>query len=82
MAYFIDAGFGCGHVARTTSEINHLRHRRFCGSQYRILTTTKIALPLASWISVWTNVFGGDGIFNYTISSLSNSAGFFRLVTP
>jgi len=52
------------------------------GTQYRILSTTDLTLPLASWTPVWTNVFAPDGTYSYTNSSLSNTAGFFRLVTP
>ncbi|HEX9045693.1 MAG TPA: immunoglobulin domain-containing protein, partial [Verrucomicrobiae bacterium] len=52
------------------------------GNQYRILGATNVALPLASWVPVWTNVFAPDGSYSYTNSALSNSAGYFRLVTP
>jgi PKD repeat protein len=52
------------------------------GTQYRILSTTDLTLPLASWTPVWTNIFAPDGSYSYTNSSLSNTAGFFRLVTP
>ena len=52
------------------------------GTQYRILSTTNIALPLNGWIPIWTNVFGVGGGFSYTNSTFSNSAGFFRLVSP
>ena len=52
------------------------------GAQYRILTTTNVALPMASWIPVWTNVFALDGSYSYTNSPLTDKANFFRLVTP
>lgn len=52
------------------------------GNQYRIVTTTNVALPVASWTPVWTNVFAPDGSYGYTNSPLTNSASFFRLVTP
>lgn len=52
------------------------------GAQYRILSTTNLTLPLASWSPVWTNVFAPDGSYSYTNSSLSNAADFFRLVSP
>ena len=52
------------------------------GVQYRILTTTNLTLPLASWIPIWTNVFAADGSYSYTNSPLSNNASFFQLVSP
>jgi alpha-L-rhamnosidase len=50
--------------------------------QYRILTTTNVALPLGSWTPVWTNVFGADGSYSYTNSLGPNPAGFFLLISP
>jgi hypothetical protein len=52
------------------------------GQQYRILTSTNVALPLASWTPAWTNVFALDGSYNYTNSSPTNGASFFIMVTP
>jgi len=52
------------------------------GVKYRILATTNLTLPLASWIPVWTNSFAADGSYSYTNSTLSNNACFFRLVSP
>jgi PKD repeat protein len=51
-------------------------------AQYRILTATNVALPLASWTPVATNTIAADGSYSYTQSSLTNAASFFRLVTP
>jgi PKD repeat protein len=51
-------------------------------AQYRILTSTDVALPLASWTPVATGAFASDGSYSYTQSSLTNAASFFRLVTP
>ena len=51
------------------------------GVQYRILTTTNIALPSGSWTPVWTNIFSGAGSFGYT-NSMTNAAAFFKLVSP
>jgi PKD repeat protein len=51
-------------------------------AQYRILTSTNVALPLASWTPVATNTFAPDGSYSYTQSFLTNAASFFRLVTP
>lgn len=52
------------------------------GVQYRILGTTNLALPLASWTPLFTNVFGTDGSYSYTNSSATNAASFFQLVSP
>jgi PKD repeat protein len=52
------------------------------GVQYRILTSTNVALPVASWNPVWTNVFAPDGSYSYTNSSLINTVNFFRLISP
>lgn len=52
------------------------------GNQYRILNATNLALPLANWTPVWTNVFASDGSYSYTNSPLTNLASYFRLVTP
>ncbi len=51
------------------------------GTQYRILTSTNLTLPLASWTPVTTNVFLSDGSYSYTNSTTQNAA-FFRLVSP
>jgi PKD repeat protein len=51
------------------------------GVQYRILTTTNLALPLASWNPVWTNTFSSNGSFSCT-NAMTNVAGYFRLVSP
>jgi len=52
------------------------------GQQYRILSTTNIALPLASWMPVYTNTFNSDGSYGYTNTPLVNKAGFLLLVSP
>ena len=52
------------------------------GQQYRILTTTNVALPLAGWTPVWTNVFAADGSYSYTNTPGAGAAGFFLLVSP
>jgi PKD repeat protein len=51
-------------------------------AQYRILTSTNVALPLADWTPVATNTFAPDGSYSYTQSFLTNAASFFLLVTP
>lgn len=52
------------------------------GVQYRILSSTNVALPLINWIPVWTNVVAPDGSYGYTNSALTNKASFFLLVSP
>ena len=52
------------------------------GQPYRILTATNVALPLAGWTPVWTNVFAADGSYSYTNTLGTNAAGFFLLVSP
>lgn len=52
------------------------------GQQYRVLSSTNMTLPLASWVPVWTNQFALDGSCSYTNSSPTNSASFFILVSP
>ena len=51
------------------------------GVPYRILNSTNVALPLANWQPVFTNAFLNDGSFAYT-NSITNTAGFFQLVSP
>ena len=51
------------------------------GVQYRILTSTNVALPPANWRPVLTNMFSGDGSYSYTNSN-TGLAAFFRLVSP
>lgn len=52
------------------------------GTPYRILSSTNVALPLANWTPVWTNVFGAGGTYSYTNSPTTNGAAFFILVSP
>jgi autotransporter-associated beta strand protein len=53
------------------------------GQQYRILTATNAALNVTNWIPVFTNVFTPpNGAYNYTNTALTNTASFFRLVSP
>jgi autotransporter-associated beta strand protein len=52
------------------------------GMQYRILASTNVALPLASWTPVLTNTFGSDGSYGYTNAAPTNKANFFLLVSP
>jgi autotransporter-associated beta strand protein len=52
------------------------------GQQYRILTATSLAVPLANWTPVLTNVFAADGSYSYTNTLGTNAAAFFLLVSP
>lgn len=51
------------------------------GVEYRILSTTNLTLPLASWTPVATNTFLSNGTYSFT-NSTSKSAAFFLLVSP
>jgi len=52
------------------------------GVQYRILSSTNVALPLASWIPVVTNMFSANGTYAFTNSTSGKPAAFFVLVSP
>lgn len=52
------------------------------GAQYRILTSTNVALPLADWTQVLTNTFTSSGMFAFTNPATTNGSGFFRLISP
>jgi PKD repeat protein len=52
------------------------------GQQYRILTSTNVALPLSSWTTMETGAFAADGSYSYTNSTPTNQASFFILVSP
>ena len=51
------------------------------GVQYRILTSTNLTLPTASWQPVVTNKFLSNGSFSYTTAT-TNATSFFQLVSP
>jgi uncharacterized repeat protein (TIGR03803 family) len=50
--------------------------------QYRIFSTTNVALPFASWVNVFTGAFDVNGNYSYTNSPATNPANFFRLTSP
>jgi PKD repeat protein len=52
------------------------------GVQYRILTTTNLALPITSWIPVLTNTVSSNSSYGYTNNAPTNGVAFFRLVSP
>ena len=64
------------------SGLNEWQHHFEAVVQYRILTSTNLALPVASWTPVFPGVFANDGSYSYTNSSATNAASFFRLVLP
>ncbi len=51
-------------------------------AQYRILTATNVATPLANWTTAFTGTFDVNGNYSYTNTVLTNRASYFRLVTP
>ena len=51
------------------------------GVQYRILTSTNLTLPIASWQPVVTNKFLSNGSFSYT-NATTNATSFFQLISP
>jgi hypothetical protein len=46
------------------------------GGSYVLLTSTNVATPLSTWLSVVTNIFDLDGRFSYT-NSISAPQQFF-----
>lgn len=53
------------------------------GAQYRLLSTTNVALPIAQWTPVSTNTFDTSGNFSNGIPVDSTMKGqFFRVVSP
>jgi hypothetical protein len=51
------------------------------GTNYYVLTSTNVALPLADWTSVATNVFDGSGNFNVT-NAVNGPIEFFCIEVP
>jgi PKD repeat protein len=70
-----------GNVSRSSGNLVFSGTNCPANVQYRILTSTNVALPVASWQPVATNNFLSNGTFSYTNSTM-NSAAFFRLVSP
>jgi hypothetical protein len=52
------------------------------GVQYRVLTQTNVSQPMANWTPIYTNVFGSNGSYGYTNSTLTGNQGYLRLVSP
>jgi PKD repeat protein len=52
-------------------------------AQYRILTSTNLALPTAGWTPLVTNIFNFDTTWSFNYSnSAAQKTGFFQLVSP
>jgi hypothetical protein len=51
-------------------------------NQYRVLATTNLALPVASWTPLTTNDFPANGNFNFTNSAGPLPQQFFLLSSP
>ena len=55
----------------------------FVGATYRILTATKVQLPVVQWTPIVTNQFGASGDFSYTnVIQPNMPAQYFRVVLP
>ena len=52
------------------------------GQPWRLLRGTNLALPLAQWGVVASNIFTTNGQFNYTVLPLKDAANFYQLATP
>ena len=55
----------------------------FVGATYRILSTTNLALPVAQWTPIVTNLFSASGAFSYTnVVPPNTPARYFRVSMP
>jgi PKD repeat protein len=52
------------------------------GMQYRVLTQTNLSQSLANWTPIYTNVFGANGSYGYTNSTLVGNQGYLIMVSP
>lgn len=52
------------------------------GVQYRILTSTNLALAITNWIPVFTNTISSTGSYGYTNAATTNKTAYYRLVSP
>jgi hypothetical protein len=48
---------------------------------YRVLTSTNVALPMASWRQLTSGTFGASPV-HYTDTSATNATRFYRIVSP
>jgi hypothetical protein len=51
------------------------------GQSYQVLSSTNVALPLASWSVLDSGTFGASPV-NYTNTSATNALEFYRIVSP
>jgi len=51
------------------------------GQSYRVLTSTNVALPLASWTELTAGTFGGSPVI-YTDTGATNDQRFYYIVSP
>jgi hypothetical protein len=51
------------------------------GQTYKVLFSTDVALPLASWGVLSTGTFGGSPV-TYTDTSATNAHRFYRIMSP
>jgi hypothetical protein len=51
------------------------------GQSYQVLSSTNVALPLASWSLLSSGTFGGSPV-TYTDTSATNATQFYRIVSP
>ncbi|MGO8927913.1 MAG: beta strand repeat-containing protein [Limisphaerales bacterium] len=51
------------------------------GQTYKVLMSTNVALPLASWTALTNGTFGSSPV-NYTDTSATSAYRFYRIVTP
>lgn len=52
------------------------------GSNYVVLGTTNVALPVSQWTQLATNPFNGSGNFSFTNATGANPQGYFRMQLP
>jgi hypothetical protein len=64
-----------GHLVITGTSVD-------AGQSYRILSTTNLALPKASWIPVATNTFAPGGFTNTIPINSANPQSFYQVVEP
>ena len=54
----------------------------FANVPYHVLASTNVALPLASWTSVGTGIFGPDGSFSFAATVSAQQQQFFTVFLP
>ena len=53
------------------------------GATYQVLSSTNLALPLANWVSVATNLFDSNGNFSWTKTpAVDVPESYYRLLVP